>query len=170
MYRDLRQRGYVVKTAGEDFDFRVFPRGGSPTTTQTKNWVAAISERALFNMSSFVEDIDRAERTRKELLLAVVDEEGDLTYYHATGPNRRGGWRTGAAAKRWRPACWRTASWSSTRPGPSGCTEAATTESSWKVLQLSLIEAAYLMEEGRLRVTTLATSRNVPLPGSRRGR
>lgn len=165
VYRDLRQRGYIVKTAGDDFDFRVFPRGGSPTTTPTKNWVAAISERALFEMSSFMSDLDRAERTRKELLLAVVDEEGDLTYYSADRTAPRGQLSDGvegapvethlledrvlvfdeAGAERL------------FRNGFYG-------KQLGKILQLSLIEAAYLLERGRIAVSTLATSRNVPLP------
>ena len=165
VYRDLRQRGYIVKTAGEDFDFRVFPRGGSPTTTPTKNWVAAISERAMFDMASFMDNIDRAERTRKELLLAVVDEEGDLTYYRAVRADPKG--RLGDS-------------------GDGDAVEARLLEDQvlvfdeagaerlygrgyygkqlGKVLQLSLIEAAHLIEEGRLQVSTLATSRKVPLP------
>lgn len=165
VYRDLRQRGYVVKTAGEDFDFRVFPRGGSPTTTQTKNWVAARSERALFDMSSFVEDIDRAERTRKELLLAVVDEEGDLTYYRADRAEPKGrledpgsGEEVEARLLEDRVLVFDEAG--AQRLYGSGYYG----KQLGKVLQLSLIEAAYLMEEGRLRVSTLATSRNVPLP------
>lgn len=84
VYRDMRQRGYVVKTHEGDFDFRVFPRGGTPTTTPTKYWVLAISERSLFDLSAFMEQVNLAQRTRKTLLVAVVDEEGDITYYQAS--------------------------------------------------------------------------------------
>ena len=83
VYRDLRQRGYVVKNGDGEFDYRVFPRGGTPTNAQTKYWVSAISERAVFDIASFFEELERSERTRKELLLAIVDEEGDITYYRA---------------------------------------------------------------------------------------
>src|SRR4030043_320965 len=44
VYRELRQRGYVVKLGQPPLDFRVFPRGGSPNKTPSKWWVAAISE------------------------------------------------------------------------------------------------------------------------------
>ena len=84
VYRDLRQRGYIVKPDAGEFDFRVFPRGGTPTTTQTKYWVLAISERAVFTIKGLFEETERSERTRKELLLAVVDEEGDITYYRSS--------------------------------------------------------------------------------------
>ncbi len=84
VYRDLRQRGYVVKSDAGDFDFRVFPRGGTPSTAHTKYWVLAISERSACVFHDLFEDAERSEKTRKELLLAVVDEEGDLTYYRAS--------------------------------------------------------------------------------------
>lgn len=84
VFRDLRQRGYVVKSDAGEFDFRVFPRGGTPSTTPTKYWVQAISERSAFVMRELFEEAEKSEHTRKELLLAVVDEEGDLTYYRAS--------------------------------------------------------------------------------------
>ena len=34
-------------------------------------------------MEQMVEQAEMSERTRKELLLAVVDEEGDITFYQA---------------------------------------------------------------------------------------
>jgi len=34
VYRELRQRGYVVKLGQPPLDFRVFPRGGSPNKTR----------------------------------------------------------------------------------------------------------------------------------------
>ena len=83
VYRDLRQRGYVVKAAGGEFDFRVFPCGGTPASSQTKHWVVAISERSAFSIAFFSGEVERSDKTRKELLLAVVDEEGDITYYKA---------------------------------------------------------------------------------------
>lgn len=84
VYRDLRQRGYIVKRGTSDFDFRVFPRGGTPTSSPTKFWVSAMTERSLFDIEKFLQDVERSEKTRKELLVAVVDEEGDITYYKAS--------------------------------------------------------------------------------------
>jgi len=90
VYRDLRQRGYIVKADAGEFDFRVFPRGGTPSTAQTKNWVIAISERATFELDQMFEITEMSERTRKELLLGVVDEEGDITYYRASSGQPHG--------------------------------------------------------------------------------
>ncbi|MEM2944000.1 MAG: tRNA-intron lyase [Methanomassiliicoccales archaeon] len=90
VYRDLRQRGYIVKRGADDFDFRVFPRGGTPSSSATKFWVMSITERSSFNIESFREAVERSEKTRKELLVAVVDEEGDITYYKASAIDPQG--------------------------------------------------------------------------------
>lgn len=81
VYRELRQRGYVVKMGQPPLDFRVFPRGGSPNKTSSRWWVAAISERSTFDLGDMLDNLDRAAEIRKKLLLAVVDEESDVTYY-----------------------------------------------------------------------------------------
>jgi len=164
VYRDLRSRGYVVKSAGEDFDFRVFPRGGTPTSSPTKHWVAAISERATFDVEAFMAVLERSERTRKELLLAIVDEEGDLTYYRADRTTPKGkiesppvGAPVPAALLEDRVLVFDEAGAARLYQG------GYYGKSLGKVLQLSLIEAAYLLEEGRIEVGTIATARKVPL-------
>ena len=81
VYRDLRQRGYVVVEGADPPDFLVYPRGGTPKKTPAKFWAAAISERAVFDTDDLTQLIRRVAGLRKNLLLAVVDEESDLTYY-----------------------------------------------------------------------------------------
>ncbi len=81
VYRDLRMRGYVVKPDIQPVHFRVFPRGGKPSKTPSKFWVYAASERGIFDMEGMVSEIKRVLKARKKLLIGIVDEEGDLTYY-----------------------------------------------------------------------------------------
>jgi len=81
VYRDLRQRGYVVKKGTPPLDFRVLPRGGIPNKNPSKYWVLAISERGEFDISRLVDLVEKVKHNKKDLLLAVVDEEGDITYY-----------------------------------------------------------------------------------------
>lgn len=81
VYRDLRQRGYIVKESSPPLDFRVFPRGGGPKATPSKWGVAAVSEREVFDLAGLAADVRRVAGARKDFLLAVVDEESDLTYY-----------------------------------------------------------------------------------------
>jgi tRNA-intron endonuclease, archaea type len=88
-YRDLRKRGYIVK-ASERVDFHVFPRGGFPGKTPSRHHVLAISERSTFDLEVLVREASEATRAGKDLMLAVVDEEGDLTYYACTLRDPRG--------------------------------------------------------------------------------
>ncbi|HKW42753.1 MAG TPA: tRNA-intron lyase [Thermoplasmata archaeon] len=81
VYRDLRQRGYVVEARGGPVDFQVYPRGGAPKKTPSKYWVRALSERAVFDLAELLSRAEEAARVRKALLLGLVDEESDLTYY-----------------------------------------------------------------------------------------
>src|SRR5438105_13688015 len=82
VYRDLRQRGYVVESRGDPIDFQVYPRGGAPKKTPSKYWVRALSERAVFDLAELLERAEEAAAVRKTLLLGLVDEESDLTYYN----------------------------------------------------------------------------------------
>ncbi|MDX1534053.1 MAG: tRNA-intron lyase, partial [Thermoplasmata archaeon] len=93
VYRDLRQRGYVVKAGVPPLDFRVFPRGAGPDKAPTRYWVLALSERSLFDLGQLEEHLGRVARVRKELLLAVVDEESDITYYRVSKASPRGSLR-----------------------------------------------------------------------------
>jgi tRNA-intron endonuclease len=83
VYRDLRMRGYIVTPDIQPAHFRVFPRGGKPRRTPSKYWVFAASERKMFDLGDMVDHIRRVQRARKKLLVGIVDEEGDLTYYQA---------------------------------------------------------------------------------------
>lgn len=90
VYRDLRQRGYVVKEAPTPLDFRVYPRGGGPKRTPSKYGVLAMSERSVFDLDALRAHVRRAAGARKHVLLAVVDEESDLTYYSVREVEPRG--------------------------------------------------------------------------------
>lgn len=79
VFRDLRQRGYVVKICNDGFD--LYPRGGSPHSSSPAYLVKAISERTPFYLSQLLNWIK--ETKNKSLLIGIGDEEGDLTYYSA---------------------------------------------------------------------------------------
>ena len=81
VYRDMRERGFIIKTDSGDFDFTVFPRGKTTSNSRPEYMVKAISERAGFDLRSAFADSQASESKGKKLLYAVVDEEGDLTYY-----------------------------------------------------------------------------------------
>src|SRR6266571_3222332 len=90
VYRDLRQRGYVVEARSGPVDFQVYPRGGAPRKTPSRYWVRSLSERAVFDLAELLERAEEAAGVRKTLLLGLVDEESDVTYYSVREAHPRG--------------------------------------------------------------------------------
>lgn len=81
VYRELRGRGMVVKVESGTFDMSVFPRGKTMSNSRPIYLVRAVSERAAFDISLFSGELDQTENKGKTLLYGVVDEEGDVLYY-----------------------------------------------------------------------------------------
>ena len=81
VYRDLRQRGFVVKMETGNYDMSVFPRGKTMSNSRPEYYILAVSERNAFEISEFMRRVNDAKDRKKRLLYGVVDEEGDLTYY-----------------------------------------------------------------------------------------
>ncbi len=82
-YKDMRSRGYVVKTALKfGADFRVYDRGVKPGEDHAKWIMYAVHEGENFSWYDFSAKNRVAHSTKKNLLIAVVDNEGDVTYYN----------------------------------------------------------------------------------------
>ncbi|MEK6935130.1 MAG: tRNA-intron lyase [Nanoarchaeota archaeon] len=82
VFKDLRGRGYIVKTALKfGADFRVYDRGVKPGEDHAKWIVYPVHETEVMTMYEFSAKNRVAHSTRKNLLLAVVDAELDVTYY-----------------------------------------------------------------------------------------
>ncbi|MBN2567147.1 tRNA-intron lyase [Candidatus Woesearchaeota archaeon] len=80
--RDLRDRGYTVKTALKfGADFRVYDRGVKPGKGHAKWVVYPVKEGSSFSWYEFAAKNRVAHSTKKRLLIAVVDDESDVTYY-----------------------------------------------------------------------------------------
>jgi len=79
VYRDLRERGYVVQTGPHDF--RVFRRGEKPGTGESLYLVRVLSERDPVRFTKLIEEVVTSRNMRKQYVLAVVDDEEELTYY-----------------------------------------------------------------------------------------
>jgi tRNA-intron endonuclease, archaea type len=90
VYRDLRQRGYVVRATPPPVAFSVLPRGGILHKTPSRFWVDAVSERVPFDLARLFDLAERAQSAKKVLLLALVDEESDLTFYRVRRAAPRG--------------------------------------------------------------------------------
>ncbi|MFW9830545.1 MAG: tRNA-intron lyase [Candidatus Thorarchaeota archaeon] len=82
VYSDLRSRGYVVRTGyGKGLLFRVYPRGAKLNEATAKYFVCAISEGTPLNVAELDSFSKQAKRNRKKLMLAVLDRQGETTYY-----------------------------------------------------------------------------------------
>ncbi len=82
VFKDLRNRGYIVKTALKfGADFRVYDRGVKPGEDHAKWVVYPVSEGDTLTWYEFAAKNRVAHSTKKRLLLAIVDAEEDVTYY-----------------------------------------------------------------------------------------
>ena len=82
VFRDMRNRGYIIKTALKfGADFRVYDRGVKPGEDHAKWIVYPVHEGEHLTWYEFSAKNRVAHSTKKRLLIGVVDDEGDVTYY-----------------------------------------------------------------------------------------
>ena len=82
VFRDMRSRGYIVKTALKfGADFRVYDRGVKPGEDHAKWVLFPVHESEALTWHGFAAKNRVAHSTKKRLLLGIVDEELDVTYY-----------------------------------------------------------------------------------------
>lgn len=78
VFKDLRKKGYIVKTALKfGADFRVYEKNKDHS-----KWICfTSSENQTLTWQDFSAKNRVAHSTKKNLLIAIVDEEGDVSYY-----------------------------------------------------------------------------------------
>jgi len=82
VFSDLREGGYIVKTALKfGADFRVYEKGAKPGKKHAKWIVFADHESKKLTWHEFSAKNRVAHSTKKKLLLAIVDDEGDVSYW-----------------------------------------------------------------------------------------
>ncbi|MBU0627822.1 MAG: tRNA-intron lyase [Nanoarchaeota archaeon] len=82
VYKDIRNRGYIIKTALKfGADFRVYDRGVKPGEDHAKWIVYPVHEASTLTWYEFAAKNRVAHSTKKRLLLGIVDEENSVTYY-----------------------------------------------------------------------------------------
>lgn len=82
VFRDLRRKGYIVKTALKfGAEFRVYEKGVRPGEDHAKWIVFPVDEKETQTWYEFSAKNRVAHSTKKRLLIAVVDAESDVTYY-----------------------------------------------------------------------------------------
>ena len=82
VFKDMRNRGYIIKTALKfGADFRVYERGVKPGEDHAKWIVYPVHEASNLTWYEFSAKNRVAHSTRKRLLIGCVDEESDVTYW-----------------------------------------------------------------------------------------
>jgi tRNA-intron endonuclease len=82
VFKDIRDRGYVIKTALKfGADFRVYDRGVKPGEDHARWVVYPVHESSAMTWYEFAAKTRVAHSTRKRLMIGVVDDEGDVSYW-----------------------------------------------------------------------------------------
>lgn len=82
VYKDIRNRGYIIKTALKfGADFRIYDRGVKPGEDHARWIVYPVHEGSTLTWYEFAAKNRVAHSTKKRLLIGIVDDEGDVTYY-----------------------------------------------------------------------------------------
>ncbi len=84
VFKDMRNRGYIIKTALKfGADFRVYDRGVKPGEDHARWIVYPVQEGEKFTWFDFAAKNRVAHSTKKRLMMGVVDDENDVTYWEA---------------------------------------------------------------------------------------
>ena len=82
VFSDIRNRGYIIKTALKfGADFRIYDRGKKPGEAHARWIVYPVHEGETLTWYEFAAKNRVAHSTKKRLLIGIVDDEGDVTYY-----------------------------------------------------------------------------------------
>ena len=82
VFKDMRNRGYIIKTALKfGADFRVYDRGVKPGEDHARWVVYPVHEGSTLTWFEFAAKNRVAHSTKKRLLIGVVDDENDVSYW-----------------------------------------------------------------------------------------
>lgn len=82
VFSDLRKKGYIIKTALKfGAEFRVYEKGYKPGESHARWILFTAKEHDSINWHEFAAKNRIAHSTNKNLLIGIVDEESDVSYY-----------------------------------------------------------------------------------------
>lgn len=82
VFKDMRDRGYIVKTALKfGAEFRVYNKGIHPGQDHARWILYPVKESDSLTWHDFSAKNRVAHSTKKNLLIGIVDDEKDVTYY-----------------------------------------------------------------------------------------
>ncbi len=89
VFKDLKDKGHIIKE-GMKFgaDFRVYEKGDKPGKNHAKYLLHIIPNSKNLVTKDFCAKARVAHSTNKILLMAIVDSEGDISYYEINWKNK----------------------------------------------------------------------------------
>ena len=82
VYTDLRKKGYILKSALKfGAEFRVYEKGAKPGEAHARWLLYTVKESENINWHDFAAKNRIAHSTKKNLLIAIADSEGSVSYY-----------------------------------------------------------------------------------------
>ncbi|MBR9675841.1 tRNA-intron lyase [Candidatus Woesearchaeota archaeon] len=85
VFADMRDKGYVVKTALKfGAEYRVYEKGVKPGEDHAKWILYPVREGDKLTWFEFSSKNRVAHSTKKNLLIGILDSEGDITYYEVS--------------------------------------------------------------------------------------
>lgn len=85
VFRDLRKKGYILKTALKyGADFRVYSKGFKPGEVHARWILFCTKEHDNLTWHDFAAKNRIAHSIKKNLLIGIVDEESDVSYYEVS--------------------------------------------------------------------------------------
>lgn len=75
VYRDLRDRGYIVRESTKAFDFDIYGKG------PLRRLISIVYEGGEASLRKLGKLLQFSDKEKKELILAVVDRRTDIVYY-----------------------------------------------------------------------------------------
>lgn len=82
LFKDLRGRGYVVKQhSAKETYFELYKRGSKPKKSEQLALVVPMIEGVQFNINELEKIVSKAKKIARQLLFAVIDSLGDVSYY-----------------------------------------------------------------------------------------
>ncbi|MFW9806954.1 MAG: tRNA-intron lyase [Candidatus Thorarchaeota archaeon] len=82
VFRDLRSRGYAVRQGfGGGIGFRVYARGDRPGVANANQLVYVLKEGEPISLSDLDTVTQTAAGSRKNLVFALVDQNGEVNFY-----------------------------------------------------------------------------------------
>ena len=85
VYMTLREKNYIVRKGyGKEYDFLLYKKGSNYKEDYAKYIVTILREGLSIPIKKLDEMLDFARRMRKELVIAIIDGNGDVSFYKAS--------------------------------------------------------------------------------------